>query len=126
LSQPKPEPALKEGGRGQRFYRAVADAYEASVDELEILAEACSVLDRLDELHALVDHDGLMVPGSKGQDVLHPAIGEARRQQALLASLCRRLSLEVPGREQGGDVASITSARARKAARARWDNRGAR
>lgn len=51
--------------------------------------------DRIEELDRLVERDGLMVAGSKGQSRLHPAVQEARMARAELSRLLDRLQLPV-------------------------------
>jgi hypothetical protein len=107
------------GDRGRRFWRAVLGIYELSRAEVELLAEVCRVLDELDELRALIAEDGMSVHGSTGQRRLHPAVSEIRQRRALLGRLLSQLQLPDP--ETGQTPQTPAQARARKAARARWD-----
>jgi hypothetical protein len=81
------------GPRGRRLWRSIVGAYALADHELVLLAEACRVVDRLEEIRAVVERDGSMVVGSKNQMVMHPGILEERQQRDLLARLIARLSL---------------------------------
>ncbi|MCZ7525760.1 MAG: hypothetical protein M5U14_04835 [Acidimicrobiia bacterium] len=67
-----------------------------------LLRELVRVVDRLDELHALVARDGLMVDGPGGLDRVHPAAVEARQLAIVEARLVAALRLpeERQGRRQ--------------------------
>ena len=73
--------------RGQRFWDQTTAGYGLSESELLLLTETCRTLDVLDSLDAAVRADGPTTLGSKGQTVVHPAIGEARGQRLTLARL---------------------------------------
>lgn len=121
----RPPPELVRGGRGRRLWLAVIREFDLDDREMVILAEAAATLDRIDGLNALVEADGPMVPGSAGQPVLHPALGEQRQQRVVLARLLGQLDLPAAVAEpaEGDGVVSITSKLARRAARARWRRR---
>jgi hypothetical protein len=102
---------------GEAFRAEVTARWELTAPELLILDGTCAAVDRIDALEALVDRDGLMVPGSAGQLVMHPAVGEVRKHRALVARLVNQLRLPD---EEGRPVASMTHGRAQRAAQARW------
>jgi hypothetical protein len=52
---------------GEAFRAEVTARWELTAPELLILDGTCAAVDRIDALEALVDRDGLMVPGSAGQ-----------------------------------------------------------
>lgn len=122
----KPPSDLARNGRGRRLWNFVTAQFDLERAEVELLHEAARTLDRIDELRAQVDEDGAMTRGSTGQPVLHPAIGEERLQRGLLARLLGQMRIPAATDAAGDEpsVISLTSARARRAARARWDRRG--
>ena len=118
MTAPKRPPTPKGlGTRGARFWRATVTDYELSGGELQLLAECCQTLDTLDTLAARIAQDGTMVRGSAGQDVLHPAISEARQQRTTLHRLLAALALPD---DDGATVPAATHLRAVTAAQARW------
>lgn len=123
MSAPRQPSGLKRGGRGVRFWRAIVAEHECSPAELELLAEACRLLDELDVLRAAIVEAGPVVVGSRGQPRPHPALGELRQARGELRRLVDALGIPAPA---GAGVVSLTSRRASKAARVRWADRGAR
>lgn len=114
-------------GRGVRFWRAVLAEYECSPVEIELLGEAARVLDELDVLRGAVAREGATVVGSRGQTRAHPALGELRQARGELRRLLDALAIPTPAAAAGDadGVVSLTSRRAQKAARKRWEGRGA-
>ncbi|MGP6172003.1 hypothetical protein ACTU6V_12450 [Microbacterium sp. A204] len=104
------------GKRGKAFWAALTEKIEYAVQESEVLVEACRTLDRIDELTEAVQSDGVMISGSMGQRILHPAIGELRQQQASFVRLVGALHL--PEDEQAKD--KFHTARAKAGAAGRW------
>jgi phage terminase small subunit len=104
--------------RGRRFWRTVVAGYELEPDELELLVEICRLLDQVEALQAVLEQDGLTATGSVGQVRVHPAVGELRSSRALLGKLLAQLELPDP---EGESLSTPTQARARKAARSRWE-----
>ena len=93
---------------------------ELRVDELELLAEACRQLDLLDALREAARP--LVVDGR-----MHPAVVEARQVRVELRRTLAQLCLpdpEAEAEEVPPEVADFRSARARKAAVARWHGGG--
>lgn len=90
---------------------------ELRPDELAVLEQAARTADTIAALERALDGAPVVVPGSKGQDAVHPAIIELRHQRTALSTLLRRLDL--PDAEDGWEGLT-SSQRARKAARARW------
>jgi Phage terminase, small subunit len=101
--------------------------WECSPAELELLAEACRTLDELQALRRAVAREGATVKGSQGQRRAHPALTELRLGRGELRRLLDALGLEAAaGAAEGEEVVSLTSRRAQRAARTRWDRqRGA-
>lgn len=104
--------------RGRQIWKSLAERYEFDDHEREVLLEFCRVLDRIDALSARVDADGVMIAGSQGQSVLHPAVAEVRQQQQAAGRLLTQLNLP----DEAGDVALSRqiSSQAQAAANARW------
>jgi hypothetical protein len=99
----------------------VVGEWECSPAELELLAEACRTLDELQALRRAVAREGAVVKGSQGQRRAHPALTELRLGRGELRRLLDALGLEAAGAgTEGEDVVSLTSRRAQRAARARW------
>ena len=103
--------------RGQVFYDQVMAAFTFSGPELELLAEIRDVLDEISGLKAAVQRDGLTVSGAAGQVRVHPGVAQLTQHRIALGRLLSQLG--IPD-EEGVALASPLSARARKAARARW------
>ncbi len=119
---PRTPPGI--GPRGRRLWRFVVSGYVLSEHELALLTEAVRVLDDVEHLQVTTADAPLVTSGSRGQDVVNPLRAELRSQRLLLAKLLAQLGLpdlEGSANEWDGLTAS---ARARKAVRARWDNRG--
>ena len=79
---------------GTKLWEASTDEFDWADHELALLEEACRVRDRIVELDAAVQTDGLMLPSSQGAR-LHPAVGECRQQRLVLARLLA--TLQIPG-----------------------------
>jgi hypothetical protein len=117
--------ALEGRTAGEAFRRDVLSVWELSGPELRLLDQAASTLDVLAELEATVETDGMMVAGSAGQLVLHPAIAEARQQRLAFGRLVSQIDLPDPDAEgdAGATVWTPEAVRARRAAQARWRRR---
>ena len=116
-AEPPTDPPL--GRAGLATWRAITDVgYVLRPDEVVVLTQACRLLDQAEALQAAIDHDGVTVTGSRGQIRPHPALAELRGTRAEVARLLGRLKLPDPQPAAAGS--SLTSERARKAARARW------
>jgi hypothetical protein len=113
------KPPAGLGRAGKALWRAidadlVRQRLELDAREVSWLTEACRVADRVAELEAAVDRDGVVASGSKGQPVPHPALREARLQRDQAARLLARLDLPAEDEEVAPGVR-----RARRAASAR-------
>jgi hypothetical protein len=108
---------------GLKLWREVTEGLVLRPDERELLGQACATADTIASLEAVLSVAEAVVPGSKGQATLHPAIPELRLQRALLGSLLSKL--DVPEEEGEGSEWDGLSAskRARKAAHVRWQQR---
>lgn len=110
MSIPKAPAGLQ--ARGRSFWRAIQAKYAPSEAEAELLLEICRLLDQLDGLERAAHP--IVVAGSSGQPRTHPALAEMRFARHQLAALLSQLRIE------DASIATAYSARARKAANARW------
>ena len=96
------------------------DDIELSEREEVFVDLAGQQLDRVAELEAVVDRDGVMVLGSAGQQRCHPGIGEARQAALAAARLLSMLALP-----DGAAAVPRTASQVRgaHAANARWAQR---
>lgn len=98
---------------------------EFDAHEIPILTELCRAVDRIDQLQEEIDESGLMIDGSAGQKVLHPAVGEMRQQQVLVARLTGQLN--IASLDGGAAMVTAISDQARRAVNSRWNkSKGAR
>lgn len=97
----------------------LSDGWELDAREVHFLTEAAKVADDLAELDRSVAEDGRTVEGSRGQPVVHPAIGEARQLRTLQLRLLGSLELSDPMEVVAGS-STPEQARKRKAASAKW------
>lgn len=102
-------------GRGLRLWERMLDTFEFSTVEVELLVEACRTAGAVEELEKTVRTEGVTIEGSRGGVRAHPALQELRHQRVTLGKLLAQLDLP-------DDVAvdSPKTARAKKAAQARW------
>jgi len=103
--------------RGRKFWNDALAAYEPSRADLEVLAETCRTLDNLDALAATITELGPMVTGSQGQQVINPALTEARGQRQILHRLMAALAF---ADEDEAPIPSARHIRSVTAATARW------
>ena len=113
-SPPKPPASL--GKVGRKVWREIVGTYELEPHERRLIEEACGFLDRAAQLDEQVEQDGLIVKGSMGQPVLHPAVAEARQHRQAYSRLVGQLSFP----DEVGRVGSSWSGRGRRGAAARW------
>jgi hypothetical protein len=74
------------------LWRDVLGKYELEQHELALLREMVRTVDLLDQLAAIVTHEGLMMEGPHGSKP-HPAITESRQQKIAFARLSAALRL---------------------------------
>lgn len=94
----KPPAGLLKAG-GSLWKRVLADVHpdwELDSKDLHTLELAARAADRASEMDDLIARDGLMVPGSVGQERLHPAVAEQRMQRQLSAILVGKIALAPP------------------------------
>ncbi len=85
--------------------------------ELSALEHACQLQTVADHLDDVARSSAYIATGSQGQEILHPAVAEARLTRTAAAQILARLTV-TSARVQ------TSSERARSAARARWSSRG--
>lgn len=90
--------------------------------ELAWLELAARTADELGKVERALRRSPATVQGSQGQPVPNPLLAEARAARAQIASLLGKLELYPPESSSAGVPRSVA---ARRAARARWDQRGA-
>ncbi|EWS99564.1 hypothetical protein N865_02060 [Intrasporangium oryzae NRRL B-24470] len=85
--------------------------------ELSALEQACSLITTADHLADVARDAAYVATGSQGQEILHPAVAEARLTRTAAAQILARLTVT-------SSRVQTSSERARSAARARWGSRG--
>ncbi|MCU1624085.1 MAG: hypothetical protein JWL79_2930 [Frankiales bacterium] len=91
--------AAPEPSAGARLTTAVLAAWELDEHELLQLASAAKLADRLADLDAIVDRDGVLLPTDPTR--VHPALIEARMSRIALARLLAALRLPVDAADAG-------------------------
>lgn len=119
MTPPKPPPGLAAPGR--QLWRGVTRGWQLRADEMLVLATACRTAEDTARLEEALATAPLIVAGSMQQERAHPLLAEVRGMRALLAGLLRQLDL--PDVHAAGVKEAGTSAKARRAAAARWDHR---
>lgn len=114
--QNPPDVPAELGTAGAAFWLQQQSESEFDSRESALLIEACRTLDRIAALDAVIEEDGLMIIGSTGQKVLHPAVAELRQQQASFGRLLG--SIEWEDEEQAKE--RFRHNRAKAGATARW------
>lgn len=103
--------------RGRAFWTHATDVYDLSRSELELLTEACRLMDEAESLRQAIEDNGTTVAGSTGQPRVHPAIGELRQHRLALGRLLSQLALPD---EEDDVLPTPLQARGRAAAGKRW------
>lgn len=100
---------LPQDGRGRRFWDRVTAEHVLRPDEVELLCEAARMLELADRLREVVDDDGPLTSGSRGQLTTHPALTELRLLRQELRHHLRELDLPEPEpeHEQGGKLRAV-------------------
>lgn len=79
---------------GKALWKATIEEFDLADHELAQLEEACRTRDRIRDLDAAVEADGIMIGSSQGSRI-HPCIAEARQQRLALARMLA--TLQIPG-----------------------------
>lgn len=103
------------GEVGQILFDTITADYEYDEDEMTIFYSICRTVDVMDRLESAIEEKGTWVRGANGAESLNPAIQELRMQRKDLVALWKSLG------HLDQSEPMTTTARARKAARARWD-----
>lgn len=115
------------GEAGRELWRSVladvAEGWRLDARDLALLEAACRAADRVQVLEDAVDADGLMVSGSTGQEVLHPAVSEARMQRQLMTALLAKVEL-APPQQRTGHLSAKQRNQLADARRRRWPAEG--
>jgi hypothetical protein len=91
----KPPKYLTPKGAGRAFWADVHAEFEIrDSHHLQLLAEACSCLDRITEARKQIEKDGAFVRDRFSQIKEHPGQKTIRDNQILLARLLRELQLD--------------------------------
>jgi hypothetical protein len=113
--EPEPDPIAPPpaptgaGERGLRLWTDITGEYDLAAHELVGLEEMVRIADTLDELHHIVQTEGLMVPVLPHGTKVNPAAVEARLLRIVFARIAAALRLPsgdvddqdaVPGRPQ--------------------------
>jgi hypothetical protein len=79
---------------GKRLWRSIDAVFDLETEphKVQVLTQACRVVDQIAELDEAAAEAPLTVKGSMGQQVISPFIAEARAQRSLLAQLLARLN----------------------------------
>src|SRR5215203_4123336 len=113
---PKPPAGLQKAGK--QLWVAVAEKYELTAGELEVLRPAVRTADECDRLErALRALPDLITTGSTGQPRPHPLLQEVRNHRQLLERLTARLNLPDEGEDVGLRAASRHGQKAANARR---------
>jgi hypothetical protein len=116
------EPAAGLEASGMQLWESVTEVYVLTPSELSMLAEAARTSDELVRLEQAVrDLPELTTRGSTGQLRPHPLLGEIRAHRQLLERLTTALALPNVDQQEG---ATAAQRHARRAAMARWQQRG--
>jgi hypothetical protein len=106
--------------RGQAFWDHATSAFELDRHEQELLTQVCRLLDRADALRVDIEQYGVVLVSSRGDRRPNPAVAEERQVSLAVGRLLGQL--EIPA-EDDSVLPTPAQARARKAARSRWDRR---
>jgi hypothetical protein len=86
-------PPKGTGPSGRALWRDVLAKFDLEEHELALLREAVRSVDQLDNLHDIVQRDGVIVDGPNGTPKMHPAAVEARQLRIALARVIAALRL---------------------------------
>lgn len=95
-AKPRTPAGLKAAGK--KLWAAGVEDFEWAQHELAMLEEACRIRDRIVDLDAAVNDDGLMLASSQGMRV-HPAVAEGRQQRLALARMLATLGIPPLGED---------------------------
>src|SRR5512142_430194 len=95
-----PRPPQGAGPSGRRIWRAILGDFELDEHERGLVTALVRQVDRLDQLEALIEAEGLTVTGH-GTTKMHPAVVEARQSAIAVARISAALRLPAGEQEDG-------------------------
>lgn len=111
--------------KGSALWADVTADYQLRSDELRILEAACHTVDEIARLEQVLAEDEMVVPGSRGQRRVHPAVERVAEHRRLLIALVKQLGLPDIDATTGQVQPSARSVAARRAAEVRWSRHNA-
>jgi len=111
------KPPTSLGPAGRRLWRRVVDEFELNPVELELLAQACPLVDQLARLNALIEADELVVEGSMGQPRANPLLDDVRKHVDVLNRVMMGMRIPTADEFEGRAAPSVL---AQRAAQTRW------
>jgi phage terminase small subunit len=97
----------------------VQDGWRLDSHDLVVLEECCRLRDMEARLQRRVDREGILIAGSEGQQVTHPALRELRMTRALVLANIRRVEIARP-RATTGHLDKRSRDQLRDARAKRW------
>ena len=89
-----PEPPRPLGDHGRALWERIQnEVYVTDAGGVEILTEACQLLDTAEALAAKIESDGLTVPASSGGLRSHPLLKDMIGARALVIRAIQRLGI---------------------------------
>lgn len=118
-------PAKGLAGDGRALWNEViADCADQDLEldprELRWLRSACELTDQAALVKAELDRSSVMLTGSQGQQVVHPALGEFRQLNLAISQTLGRIKVDEPAAAKSSGVNQP-----RSAAHTRWRGKGA-
>ena len=90
------KPPRHLGKAARIWWLRVVDEFKfESAGELQVLSEAASSLDRIEQCREILKTEGLFVVGDRGS-VIHPAARLEQQHRALVLQACRQLGISSP------------------------------
>jgi hypothetical protein len=86
---------------GTRLWREVTRYYDLAPHELELLRQACRVVDVLARIDVTLMDSELVVEGHAGQPRAHPMLAASAVQREVLDALFRSMGLPMPNEAEG-------------------------
>ena len=102
-----PRPPQGAGPSGRRIWRAILGDFELDEHERALVTALVRQVDRLDQLEALIEAEGLTVTGHRTMK-MHPAVVEARQSAIAVARISAALRLPAGEQEDGQGAAGGT------------------
>jgi hypothetical protein len=118
---------MPETSRSAAFRDEITEAFDLDPDHARIVDQAARILDELDLMESAIAQHGAIVQGRYGPQI-NPALEQADKHRKTFMALLKSLNLPRETHAEIIDMTEATAAKARsdaarKAARARWENR---